>query len=105
MRREQPLPHGLRGLVADLHSAGAAVDFSVLYPDGQLVDAPLPAWANRPLLLAAEHRDRQAADRQFGCGASAVGLARAADGGTGAPCLAGRGRHRRAALVVRPPNP
>ncbi len=32
MRREQPLPHGLRGLLADLHSAGAAVDFSVLYP-------------------------------------------------------------------------
>ena len=33
MRREQPLPHGLRGLLADLHSAGAAVDFSVLYPE------------------------------------------------------------------------
>ncbi len=32
MRREQELPHGLRGFVADLHSAGAAVDFSVLYP-------------------------------------------------------------------------
>ncbi|MGO9351408.1 MAG: sulfolipid-1 biosynthesis phthioceranic/hydroxyphthioceranic acid synthase [Mycobacterium sp.] len=59
MRREQPLPHGLRTLVADLHSAGAAVDFSVLCPDGQLVDAPLPAWANRPLLLAGEHRNRQ----------------------------------------------
>jgi polyketide synthase 5 len=52
MRREQPLPHGLRGLVAELHSAGAAVDFSVLCPGGQLVDAPLPAWANRRLLLA-----------------------------------------------------
>ncbi|MGO8940480.1 MAG: SDR family NAD(P)-dependent oxidoreductase, partial [Mycobacterium sp.] len=59
MRREQPLPHGLRGLVAELHRAGAAVDFSVLCPEGQLVDAPLPAWANRPLLLAAEHRARQ----------------------------------------------
>jgi polyketide synthase 5 len=59
MRREQPLPHGLRGLVAELHRAGAAVDFSVLCPEGQLVDAPLPAWANRPLLLAAEHRTRQ----------------------------------------------
>ena len=56
MRREQPLPHGLRELVAELHSAGAAVDFSVLCPGGQLVDAPLPAWANRPLLLAAKHR-------------------------------------------------
>lgn len=42
MRREQPLPHGLRGLLADLHSAGAAVDFSVFYPAGQLVEAPLP---------------------------------------------------------------
>ncbi|HTQ18769.1 MAG TPA: sulfolipid-1 biosynthesis phthioceranic/hydroxyphthioceranic acid synthase [Mycobacterium sp.] len=52
MRREQPLPHGVRDLVAELHSAGAAVDFSVLHPDGQLVDAPLPAWANRRLLLA-----------------------------------------------------
>ena len=47
MRREQPLPHGLRGLLADLHSAGAAVDFSVLYPGGRLVDAPLPAWTHR----------------------------------------------------------
>ena len=35
MRREQALPHGLRGFVADLHSAGAAVDFSVLYPGGR----------------------------------------------------------------------
>ncbi len=30
MRREQEMPHGLRGLLADLHSAGAEVDFSVL---------------------------------------------------------------------------
>ncbi|MDT5048607.1 MAG: polyketide synthase 5, partial [Mycobacterium sp.] len=59
MRREQPLPHGLRGLLADLHSVGAAVDFSVLYPGGRLVDAPLPAWTHRRLLLA---RDRRAHD-------------------------------------------
>ncbi|MGO9552686.1 sulfolipid-1 biosynthesis phthioceranic/hydroxyphthioceranic acid synthase, partial [Mycobacterium sp.] len=52
MRREQPLPHGLRGLLADLHSVGAAVDFSVLYPGGRLVDAPLPAWTHRHLLRA-----------------------------------------------------
>jgi polyketide synthase 5 len=51
MRREQSLPDGLRGLVVDLHSAGAAVDFSVLFPSGQLVDAPLPTWTHRPLLL------------------------------------------------------
>jgi polyketide synthase 5 len=51
MRRQQPLPHGLRGLVADLHSAGSAVDFSVLYPAGHLVDAPLPTWTHRQLIL------------------------------------------------------
>ena len=50
MRREQPLPRGLRDLLADLYSAGAAVDFSMLYPGGRLVDAPLPAWTHVPLL-------------------------------------------------------
>ena len=52
MRREQALPYGLRGFVADLHSAGAAVDFSVLYPNGRLVDAPLPTWTHRRLLFS-----------------------------------------------------
>jgi polyketide synthase 5 len=52
MRREQALPSGLRGFLVDLHSAGAAVDFSVLYPNGQLVDAPLPTWTHRRLLLS-----------------------------------------------------
>lgn len=52
MRREQALPYGLRGFVADLHSAGAAVDFSVLYPTGRLVDAPLPTWTHRRLWLS-----------------------------------------------------
>ncbi|MGH3266678.1 MAG: acyltransferase domain-containing protein, partial [Trebonia sp.] len=51
MRREQQLPHGLRGFTADLHSAGTAVDFSVLYPGGRLVEAPLPTWTHRRLLL------------------------------------------------------
>jgi len=51
MRRQQPLPYGLRGLLADLHAAGSAVDFSVLYPTGHLVDVPLPAWTHRPLIL------------------------------------------------------
>ena len=54
MRREQPLPHGLRGFLADLHSAGAAVDFSALYPTGHLVDAPLPTWSHRRLLVGAD---------------------------------------------------
>jgi polyketide synthase 5 len=57
MRREQELPHGLRGLVADLHGAGAAVDFSVLYPSGQLVDAPLPTWTHRQLLWTVDGND------------------------------------------------
>lgn len=52
MRRQQSLPYGLRGFVADLHSAGAAVDFSVLYPSGRLVDAPLPTWTHRRLWLS-----------------------------------------------------
>ena len=60
MRREQSLPHGLRGLLGDLHDAGAAVDFSVLYPGGHLVDAPLPAWAHRRLLLARDDAGREA---------------------------------------------
>ncbi|MGA5466178.1 sulfolipid-1 biosynthesis phthioceranic/hydroxyphthioceranic acid synthase [Mycobacterium sp. NPDC050041] len=47
MRREQQLPHGLRNFVADTHAAGAAVDFSVLYPNGRLVDAPLPTWTHQ----------------------------------------------------------
>ena len=60
MRREQPLPYGLRGLLADLHSVGAAVDFSALYPGGRLVDAPLPAWTHRRLLLAPGRRAHDA---------------------------------------------
>ncbi|MDX1872717.1 sulfolipid-1 biosynthesis phthioceranic/hydroxyphthioceranic acid synthase [Mycolicibacterium sp. 120266] len=51
VRREQEMPHGLLSVVAGLHSAGAKVDFSVLYPTGRLVDAPLPTWTRRPLML------------------------------------------------------
>lgn len=54
MRREQGLPVGLRGFVADVHSAGALVDFSFQYPAGRLVDAPLPTWAHRRLMLSRE---------------------------------------------------
>ncbi|WP_304441405.1 sulfolipid-1 biosynthesis phthioceranic/hydroxyphthioceranic acid synthase [Mycobacterium sp. 852014-52450_SCH5900713] len=60
MRREQEPRHGLRGLLADLHSAGAAVDFSVLYPEGRLVDVPLPSWSRRPLLLNRGGQDSRA---------------------------------------------
>jgi len=64
MRREQALPHGLRGLLADLHSAGAAADFSMLYPHGRLVDAPLPTWTHRRLWLS---RDGQESSTRGGC--------------------------------------
>jgi polyketide synthase 5 len=64
MRREQALPHGLRDFVVELHSAGAAVDFSVLYPNGRLVDAPLPTWTHRQLLFS---RDGQESPSHGGC--------------------------------------
>jgi polyketide synthase 5 len=60
MRREQPLPHGLRGLLGDLYGTGAAIDFSVLYPGGHLVDAPLPAWTHRTLLLSRDGHSSRA---------------------------------------------
>lgn len=58
MRREQRLPIGLRGFVADVHGAGGAVDFSVQYPAGRLVDAPLPTWTHRHLMLSREANER-----------------------------------------------
>ncbi len=57
MRRGQELPQGLRGFVADLHSAGAAIDFSVPYPAGRLVDAPLPSWTHQRLWLDHDGRE------------------------------------------------
>ena len=60
LRREQELPHGLRDFLADLHCAGAAVDFSVLCPNGRLVDAPLPTWTHRRLLVGSDGQGRQA---------------------------------------------
>ncbi|MGZ4583088.1 MAG: sulfolipid-1 biosynthesis phthioceranic/hydroxyphthioceranic acid synthase [Mycobacterium sp.] len=60
MRREQPLPHGLRAFLGDLFATGASVDFSVLYPSGHLVDAPLPAWTHRTLLLSREGHSSRA---------------------------------------------
>lgn len=60
MRREQELPHGLRGCLADLYSAGAAIDFSVIYPGGRLVDARLPTWSHRTLMLSRSGQDPRA---------------------------------------------
>ncbi|OBC13555.1 polyketide synthase [Mycobacterium sp. 852013-50091_SCH5140682] len=51
LRRDQELPNGLLPVVADVHAAGARVDFSALYPQGRLVDAPLPTWTRRHLIL------------------------------------------------------
>ncbi|OBJ19185.1 sulfolipid-1 biosynthesis phthioceranic/hydroxyphthioceranic acid synthase [Mycobacterium colombiense] len=67
MRRREPgvppacggeLPFGLRGFVADVHSAGAQVDFAVQYPTGRLVDAPLPTWTHRRLMLSREAKEQ-----------------------------------------------
>jgi acyl transferase domain-containing protein/NADPH:quinone reductase-like Zn-dependent oxidoreductase/acyl carrier protein/NADP-dependent 3-hydroxy acid dehydrogenase YdfG len=58
MRRGQEMPHGLCGLMADLYSAGAVIDFAEAVPAGRLVDAPLPSWTHRRLFLepqGAEH--------------------------------------------------
>lgn len=44
MRYAQTPPHGLRELLADLYCAGAAMDFSVLFAPGRLVEVPLPMW-------------------------------------------------------------
>ncbi|HEV7854223.1 MAG TPA: sulfolipid-1 biosynthesis phthioceranic/hydroxyphthioceranic acid synthase [Mycobacterium sp.] len=60
MRSDSVQPRGLRGLVADLHSAGAAVNFAVLYPYGRLVGAPLPTWTHRQLLLTRDGQDHEA---------------------------------------------
>ena len=60
MRREQAVPNGLRDFLADLYSAGAEVDFASLYPDGRLLDAPLPTWTHRHLLLSRDGERAQA---------------------------------------------
>ncbi|UVO11681.1 SDR family NAD(P)-dependent oxidoreductase [Mycobacterium sp. SVM_VP21] len=49
--------NGLRGLVADLHNTGTAVDFAALYPSGTLVEAPLPSWNHRDLIFSREDAD------------------------------------------------
>ena len=59
------------------------------------VDAPLPTWTPRGLWSAAVVRNPQHMVVGAVSGASAVGRACALAGGTGAPRLAGRGRHGR----------
>jgi polyketide synthase 5 len=60
MRREQPLPYGLRGFLGDVYATGATVDFAVLFPGGHLVDAPLPTWTHRSLLLSRDGHSSRA---------------------------------------------
>jgi polyketide synthase 5 len=52
MTRGEPMHNGLLDLVGAIYVAGAAIDFGVLYPDGPLLDLPLPAWTHYPLFLA-----------------------------------------------------
>ncbi|PIT06352.1 polyketide synthase [Bradyrhizobium nitroreducens] len=52
MSRGESMPNGLLNLVGAIHVAGASIDFNVLYPEGQLLDLPLPAWTHTPLFLA-----------------------------------------------------
>ena len=51
MTRGEPMPNGLLNLVGAIYVAGASIEFNVLYPDGQLLDLPLPAWTHYPLFL------------------------------------------------------
>lgn len=67
MRRAQDVPNGLREILVDLYSAGAAVDFAALYPHGSLVEAPLPVWTHPQLMLS-----RQAHRPIAGVGAAVV---------------------------------
>jgi polyketide synthase 5 len=61
IRREQQLPLGLLEFVADVHTAGAAIDYAVLWPDGELVDAPLPTWNHPRLMLTRDEQGHNAA--------------------------------------------
>ncbi|MGB8407351.1 MAG: sulfolipid-1 biosynthesis phthioceranic/hydroxyphthioceranic acid synthase [Mycobacterium sp.] len=58
MRRDQSVDNGLREVVIDLHSAGAAIDFAAQYPDGTLVDVPLPTWTRTHLILTRDPHEQ-----------------------------------------------
>jgi polyketide synthase 5 len=51
MTRGETMPHGLQDLVGKIYACGSAIDFETLYPDGLLLDLPLPAWTHYPLFL------------------------------------------------------
>ncbi len=58
LRRDQATPFGLLDVVGDLHAIGAAVDFAAMFPSGRLVDAPLPTWTRRPVMLHPDDRNQ-----------------------------------------------
>ena len=89
MRREQELPHGLRGFLADLYSAGAAIDFSALYPS-RSAGGRAAAGVEQPSPAVDPRRSGFAGPRRLhGRGAPADGRACAIAGGAGTPRLAG----------------
>jgi acyl transferase domain-containing protein/acyl carrier protein len=51
MMRDMSMPHGLLDVVGDIFTSGAAINFNALYPDGRLLDIPLPAWTHYQLFL------------------------------------------------------
>ena len=103
MRREQPLPHGMRGLLGDLYCHGCC---------SRLLRA-VPQWASHrraatdldsPRLAAEPGRSRFALHRRQRRGASADWTACAPAGGARTPRLAVRDRHRSSALAGRSPG-
>ena len=105
MRREQALPHGLRGFRGGSAQCGRR---------GRLLGA-VPEWAaggraaadlDAPSAVVEPRRSGIPNTRRLHrFSTSAVGPACALAGGTGASRLAGRGRHRRPAVAGRSPDP
>ena len=86
LRRDQPLPHGLLGFVADLHAAGAAVDFAALYPAGRLMDVPLPSWTHHHLLLdRGDGAGKTTSSRRTPCSVPTSDSSRSPNGTPGSP--------------------
>ena len=76
-----------------------------MYPGGRLVDAPLPTWTHRELMLT----PRRPGHQPHGASVQAVHPLLGAHvhllRGARAPRVAGRSRHRRAPVARRPPDP
>jgi acyl transferase domain-containing protein/acyl carrier protein len=51
MTRGESTPHCLLDVVGNIYASGAAIDFNALYPEGRLLDLPLPVWTHYPLFL------------------------------------------------------